>query len=254
MTLSDAYSWIMLSFTLLLPIVINLRSKIATKNRSNRLFFGVALSIAIIEAFVSWLPLSLGTLGSAFLSFFGMELLNFKSEILTSKLSKDTLASLPLYVVGDKETEGYLPRRRLKHILTHIIDDPDSRKIFYFLCINFAFMFIEGLFGFWNNSLGLISDAAHMLFDCVALAISLYASYMSRMKSNETFTFGYGRYEIVAGLVNGIFLVFIAFSVFVESIERVYDPPTINSDNIIVVSVLGLVVNLIGVVFFHESQ
>ena len=33
------------------------------------------------------------------------------------------------------------------------------------------FMFVEALYGWLTNSLGLISDAAHMLFDSTALII-----------------------------------------------------------------------------------
>lgn len=52
-------------------------------------------------------------------------------------------------------------------------------------------MFVELFVGYWSNSLGLISDAAHMLFDCVALAIGLYASYISKYKANDVYTYGY---------------------------------------------------------------
>lgn len=53
------------------------------------------------------------------------------------------------------------------------------------------FMFVELLYGWWTNSLGLISDAFHMLFDCMALAIGLYASVMKDWEANDVFTYGY---------------------------------------------------------------
>lgn len=54
-----------------------------------------------------------------------------------------------------------------------------SRKILIFLTINMAFFFVELIYGYMSNSLGLISDAFHMLFDCMALFIGLSASYIS---------------------------------------------------------------------------
>lgn len=54
-----------------------------------------------------------------------------------------------------------------------------SRKILIFLIINMAFFFVELIYGYMSNSLGLISDAFHMLFDCMALFIGLSASYIS---------------------------------------------------------------------------
>ena len=59
-------------------------------------------------------------------------------------------------------------------------ENPDSRKISIFLVINLSFMFVELIYGFMSNSLGLISDSFHMLFDCTALFIGLIASYISK--------------------------------------------------------------------------
>ena len=54
-----------------------------------------------------------------------------------------------------------------------------SKKILIFFTINLSFMFVELLYGYYTNSLGLISDAFHMLFDCTALLIGLVAAYIS---------------------------------------------------------------------------
>lgn len=57
--------------------------------------------------------------------------------------------------------------------------------------VNLSFMFVELVYGFWTNSLGLISDAFHMLFDCTALGIGLYASVIAKWEPNQVFTYGY---------------------------------------------------------------
>jgi zinc transporter 5/7 len=115
-------------------------------------------------------------------------------------------------------------------------------------------MFVELIFGFISNSLGLITDSFHMLFDCTALFISLCASYIATMQPDKRFTYGYLRAETLSGFFNGIFLVFIGFNVFLESIERIYEPQRIESDGLLLVSVLGFGVNLIGLFFFHEHH
>lgn len=53
-----------------------------------------------------------------------------------------------------------------------------------------TFMFVEVVVGFLSNSLGLLSDAGHMLFDNMSLVIGLYASYMSKWPADAQFTFG----------------------------------------------------------------
>ena len=42
--------------------------------------------------------------------------------------------------------------------LKTIMSNPESRRIFYFLVVNLAYMMVQMLYGVWTNSLGLISD------------------------------------------------------------------------------------------------
>lgn len=50
---------------------------------------------------------------------------------------------------------------------------------------------MEFVYGVWTNSLGLISDGFHMLFDCSALIMGLVASVMATKKPSRTFSYGY---------------------------------------------------------------
>lgn len=76
--------------------------------------------------------------------------------------------------------------------------------------------------------LGLISDAFHMFFDCTGLVAGLAASLVSKWRANERFTYGYARAEVLAGFVNGLFLLFIAFFIMSEAVERAIEPPEVN--------------------------
>jgi solute carrier family 30 (zinc transporter), member 5/7 len=53
-------------------------------------------------------------------------------------------------------------------------------------------------------------------------------------------------------MINGIFLIFVGFSVLIESIDRLIAPQEIKTDKLLLVSVLGLLVNLVGLFFFHD--
>ncbi|KAK5617238.1 hypothetical protein CRENBAI_009692 [Crenichthys baileyi] len=117
-----------------------------------------------------------------------------------------------------------------------------------------AFTFVELFYGVWTNSLGLISDGFHMLFDCSALVLGLFAALMTRWKATRIFSYGYGRVEILSGFINGLFLMVIAFFVFVESVTRLLDPPNINTDMLTPVSVGGLLVNLVGICAFSHAH
>jgi zinc transporter 5/7 len=80
-----------------------------------------------------------------------------------------------------------------------------------------------------------------------ALAIGLYASVISRWPANKQFSFGYHRVEVLSGFVNGVFLVLVSIFVLFEAMTRFFEPPEINTDRLLLVSVMGLCVNLIGV-------
>jgi len=78
-----------------------------------------------------------------------------------------------------------------QYMVRRILEDKETRSIFAFLVINLLFMFVEMLYGIWTNSLGLISDACHMLFDCTALAIGLVAAIIAKWEPNQSFSYGY---------------------------------------------------------------
>ncbi|XP_078182060.1 zinc transporter-like protein [Carex rostrata] len=138
--------------------------------------------------------------------------------------------------------------------IKHILSERKSRKIAVFLLINTCYMVVEFGAGFLSNSLGLISDACHMLFDCAALAIGLYASYIARLPANSQFNYGRGRFEVLSGYVNAVLLVLVGALIVLESFERILDPMEISTDSLLAVSIGGLLVNVIGLVFFHEEH
>nr|XP_018622758.1 probable zinc transporter protein DDB_G0291141 isoform X2 [Nicotiana tomentosiformis] len=138
--------------------------------------------------------------------------------------------------------------------LRHILGERKSRKIALFLLINTAYMVVEFVAGFMSNSLGLISDACHMLFDCAALAIGLYASYISRLPANGQFNYGRGRFEILSGYTNAVFLVLVGALIVLESFERILDPQEVSTNSLLSVSIGGLLVNIVGLIFFHEEH
>jgi hypothetical protein len=83
----------------------------------------------------------------------------------------------------------YLPQA-VRPVLKSILSSAESRPIFYFLLLNLAYLFVQLAWGAWTNSLGLISDAVHMAFDCAALGVGLAASVMARWEKGGRWTYG----------------------------------------------------------------
>lgn len=159
---------------------------------------------------------------------------------------------LPCYSDGKIYQPRYLKNTIWSYIRL-IFSDEKTRNLFFFLLINFSFAFVELLYGMWTNSLGLISDSCHMFFDCSALIAGLIATVISKWRSNERYTYGYVRAEIMTGFLNAIFLIFIAFFILSEAVERMSAPPEIHHERLFVVSVLGFVVNLVGIFVFQHG-
>lgn len=112
-------------------------------------------------------------------------------------------------------------------------------------CLIAGFMFVEFIGGILTNSLALLSDAGHMLSDSVALGLSLAALIFGQRAATINKTYGYKRFEILAALLNGIALVALSIYILYEAIMRLSSPPMVVGKGMIIISVIGLVINII---------
>ncbi len=108
-----------------------------------------------------------------------------------------------------------------------------------------VYMVVEAIGGFLTNSLALLSDAGHMLSDSISLAIALLAFILGERAANKSKTYGYKRFEILAAVFNGITLIAIALFICYEAIERFANPPEVATTGMLVISSIGLLVNIV---------
>lgn len=116
-----------------------------------------------------------------------------------------------------------------------------------------SYMVAEFIGGFLTNSLALISDAGHMLSDAAALGLSLSALVFGAKAATPSKTYGYKRFEILAALLNGVVLVVLAVFIFIEAIERLSAPPTVMGQGMIIISSIGLIVNIVVAWILHSK-
>ncbi|MFJ7745516.1 cation diffusion facilitator family transporter [Peribacillus sp. NPDC097295] len=109
-----------------------------------------------------------------------------------------------------------------------------------------TFMVIEVIGGFMTNSLALLSDAGHMLSDAAALGLSYTAIRLGEKKATQSKSFGYKRFEIIAACLNGLTLIVISAFIFIEAIRRFVNPPEVQSMGMLMISIIGLLVNVIA--------
>jgi len=140
-------------------------------------------------------------------------------------------------------------------LLHNILSEKESRRILYFMFINLGFMFVQTFYALAAGSLGLLSDSIHMFFDCVGLLAGLVAAVMSKWPPNSRFPYGYGKVETLSGLGNGIFLMIISIEIIWESFERFLEGAELKRLNeLLLVSIGGLFVNLLGLIFIGHAH
>jgi len=112
----------------------------------------------------------------------------------------------------------------------------------------------EIVFGYITNSIALVTDAFHMLSDIIALSIAHYAITLTKKKSySSKYTYGWQRAETLGALVNAVFLLSLCFTIFLTAIERLFSPvPITQPITVLIVGGIGLLVNLCGMLLFHE--
>jgi cobalt-zinc-cadmium efflux system protein len=122
--------------------------------------------------------------------------------------------------------------------------DADGRKLATALALIVGFMVVEVAVAIVAQSLALFSDAAHMLTDAGALALSLVAIRLARRPAAGAMTYGLKRSEILAAAVNGSTLLVLGLLIVVEGIRRLVDPPDVAGGLVLAVAILGIAVNL----------
>lgn len=130
------------------------------------------------------------------------------------------------------------------HAHGHVHTNNKKILLISFLIIG-IFMIVEIIGGFVSNSLALLSDGLHMFSDTISLGVALLAFIYAERHANKHKTFGYKRFEILAALFNGVTLFVIGIIIIVEAIGRFFDPQEVQSTEMFIISVTGLIVNII---------
>ncbi|HEY5187558.1 MAG TPA: cation diffusion facilitator family transporter [Solirubrobacteraceae bacterium] len=110
-----------------------------------------------------------------------------------------------------------------------------------------VFMLAEVTVAVLAHSLALLSDAAHMLTDAVALAISLVAARLAGRPAQGAMTYGLGRAEILSAQANGVTLLLLSVLIIVDAVSRLVSPTRVHGLPVLVVALLGAAVNLVVV-------
>ncbi len=129
-----------------------------------------------------------------------------------------------------------------------------KRRLKGALALTLVFMGLEIAGGLLSRSLALLADAGHMASDAGALALSLFAFWLSAKPRSLRRTFGWYRFEIFAALLNGLSLGLAAVLIVGEAFRRVRAPLDIRTGPMLLVAMAGLAVNILVAAILHQSR
>ena len=128
------------------------------------------------------------------------------------------------------------------------------RRLHAALALTVVFMGLEIAGGLLSRSLALLADAGHMASDTGALALSLFAFWLSAKPRSLRRTFGWYRFEIFAALLNGLSLGLAAILIVGEAFRRVRAPLDIRTGPMLLIAIAGLAVNILVAAILHQSR
>ena len=132
--------------------------------------------------------------------------------------------------------------------------DADRRYLTIAFVLIVGFMAFEIVVGLVAHSLALLSDAAHMLTDAGALALSLVVIRYVQRPGGETLTYGRRRAEVLSGQANSAVLLVLGVLVAYEAVWRLITPPDVAGGLVTAVAAAGVAVNIAAAMVLAKAN
>lgn len=120
--------------------------------------------------------------------------------------------------------------------------------------LNLGFVVIEVVAGFWASSMALVADAGHNFSDVLSLLLAWGASFIATQAASTRRTYGFRRATILASLFSALLLLITMGAMTWESIQRLQTQYPIQSQTMIVVALMGVIINTLTALMFMRGQ
>lgn len=138
--------------------------------------------------------------------------------------------------------------------MSHNHRPPYNRAFFIGISLNVIYIIVEFIYGLISNSMALIADAGHNLSDVLGLILAWGASYLATKTPTNRRTYGFRKSTVLASLTNAVILLIAVGAIAFESIKRFSEPQVIESETIIYVAAIGVIINGITAYLFFADH
>ncbi|WP_299789116.1 cation diffusion facilitator family transporter [uncultured Marivita sp.] len=127
----------------------------------------------------------------------------------------------------------------------HVGAETGDTRLLWAVIVNLGLSVAQIIGGILSGSLALIADALHNLSDAAALVIAFAARKIARKSATANMTFGYGRAEVVAALINYTTLILLGIYLIYEAVLRLFDPEGVDGWLVVIIAGIALVIDLV---------
>lgn len=125
----------------------------------------------------------------------------------------------------------------------HLGGSLETRRIAIAFWLNFGFTLLEIVGGLLTNSMAVLSDALHDMGDSLSLGLAWYFQGLSQRDVDHKYTYGYRRFSVLGALINVVILSTGSVVIIYLSIQRLFEPESVEAIGMAAMAVLGILVN-----------
>ena len=120
-----------------------------------------------------------------------------------------------------------------------------GRALWLATTLTLVYAGVEAGVGWWAGSLALVADAGHMVNDAAALALAAAAAWLACRPASARHSYGFGRAEFLAALVNSLGLLILVAWLAISAIQRLHNPQPVIGEAVSLAAAVGLAINLL---------
>ncbi len=129
-----------------------------------------------------------------------------------------------------------------------------EKNILVAFLLNLGFSILEVLGGILTGSVAIVSDAVHDMGDAASIGVSYFLEKKSKGQPDDSYTYGYGRYSVIGGMITTLILLTGSVLVIYNALYRLVRPVEIHYNGMLVFAVFGVAVNFLAAYFTRDGD